>query len=140
MTTGLGPYVLPAPVDSDPAANVLETTIVASTAMVDLGFGLSARAETFNGNIPGPLLSLNVGDTVIVRLINLLDGPVGIHWHGIELANAADGTEVTQDGVLPAFLAPPPPPAPAGGTYLYKFRVPRPGLFWYHPHHHNGIN
>ena len=48
---------------------MLETTFIASTPMmpVDLGFGLSAKAETLNGNIPGPLLSLNVGDTVIVR-------------------------------------------------------------------------
>ena len=29
---------------------------------------------------------------------------------------------------------------PAGGTFLYKFKVPRAGLFWYHPHHHNSIN
>ena len=96
--------------------------------------------ETFNGAIPGPTLRLNVGDTVIVRLINLLDHPTGIHWHGIELANSADGTEVTQDGVLPAFPAPPAAPAPAGGTYLYKFKVPRPGLYWYHPHHHLATN
>src|SRR5207247_10347176 len=29
---------------------------------------------------------------------------------------------------------------PVGGTYLYKFTVTRPGLFWYHPHHHNSLN
>ena len=28
----------------------------------------------------------------------------------------------------------------AGGTYLYKFKVTRPGIFWYHPHHHNSTN
>lgn len=145
MTTGIGPYFVPDPipdaVDTDPAV-VLETQFVADHAMVDLvfGSGLMAHAETFNGNIPGPTLRLNVGDTAVVRLINLLDHPTSIHWHGIELANSADGTEVTQDGVVPAFITPPPPPAPAGGTYLYKFKVPRPGLYWYHPHQHGSIN
>ena len=29
---------------------------------------------------------------------------------------------------------------PAGGTYLYKFKVTRPGIFWYHPHHFHSTN
>jgi FtsP/CotA-like multicopper oxidase with cupredoxin domain len=98
------------------------------------------NAETYNGAIPGPTLRLNVGDTAIVRLVNNLPYPTGIHWHGIELANSADGTEVTQNGAVGAFSVPPPAPAPAGGTYLYKFKVTRPGIFWYHPHHHNSTN
>jgi FtsP/CotA-like multicopper oxidase with cupredoxin domain len=139
MTTGISPYVTPVPSDSDPALDVLETVLVASHAMVDIG-GVVANAETFNGAIPGPTLRFNVGDTAIVRLINLLEHPTGIHWHGIELANSADGTEVTQEAVVPAFAMPPPSPAPAGGTYLYKFKLPRPGLYWYHPHHHLSTN
>src|SRR5215212_6862677 len=140
MATGIGPYVVSDPNDTDPAAAVLETTITAAHTMVNIGGGIMANAETFNGAIPGPTLRLNVGDTVIVRLVNELDHPTGIHWHGIELANSADGTEVTQDAVAPAFPVAPPPPAPAGGTYLYKFKVPRPGLYWYHPHHHHALN
>jgi FtsP/CotA-like multicopper oxidase with cupredoxin domain len=141
MTTGLGPYEVTY-LDRDPATATLEATIVVSKPAlpVDLGGGLLANVETFNGAIPGPVLRLNVGDTVVIRLINLLDHPTGIHWHGIELANSADGTEITQDGVLPAFPAPPAAPAPAGGSYLYKFKVPRPGLYWYHPHHHLATN
>jgi FtsP/CotA-like multicopper oxidase with cupredoxin domain len=144
MSSGGSPYVVPLPVDTNPGdPTVLETEIVAArTTGVDIGLpaGLLANIETFNGAIPGPTLKLNVNDTVIVRLINLLDHPTGIHWHGIELANSADGTEVTQEPVLPAFTTPPPSPAPAGGSYLYKFKVPRPGLYWYHPHHHVSIN
>lgn len=142
MTTGANPYVVPdaAAGDTDPAANVLEVTLTAEHWMVDIGGGIMANAETFNRAIPGPTFFLTVGDTVIVRLINLLDHPLGIHWHGIELANSADGTEVTQESALPMFATPPPSPAPAGGTYLYKFKVPRPGLFWYHPHSHGSTN
>ena len=139
MTTGIGPYVVPVPTDTDPSPTILETTIVATHVMVDIGGGLMVHAETFNGAIPGPTLRLNVNDTVIVRFVNELDHPTGIHWHGIELPNSSDGTEVTQDGALLMFSVAPPAPAPAGGTYLYKFKVLRPGLYWYHAHHH-GVN
>jgi FtsP/CotA-like multicopper oxidase with cupredoxin domain len=89
--------------------------------------------------IPSPTLRLNVGDgdrTTHQRT----DHPTGIHWHGIELSNSADGTEVTQNAAIPRFASPPPPPATIGGTYLYKFKAPRPGLYWYHPHHHHSAN
>ena len=129
MTTQIGaipsdPYVTPDTIPPAPVAGVLETTITASLQTIVSGT-TTVNAETYNGAIPGPTLRLNVGDTAIVRLINKLPYPTGIHWHGIELANSADGTEVTQDGVVPAFPAT--PPAPPGGTYLYKFKVHRPG-------------
>lgn len=144
MSSDGSPYVIQPAIDDNPGDPlVLETEIVAAhTLGVDLGLGgvLTADIETFNGFIPGPLFKLNVDDTVVVRLINELDHPTGIHWHGIELANSADGTEVTQEPVGPIMSPPPPPPAPVGGSYLYKFTVPRPGLFWYHPHHHASPN
>lgn len=145
MSTGIGPasnpYITP-DIIPDPmvpvVAGVIQTTLRASLLPIVSG-GTSLNAETYNGAIPGPTFRLTVGDTVIVRLINNLPYPTGIHWHGIELANSADGTEVTQNGAVGAF-SPPPAPAPAGGTYLYKFKVTRPGIFWYHPHHGNSPN
>ncbi len=145
MSSDGSPYDVPIAVDDnifqplDPT--IFETTFTADeSGGVDIGLpgGLLANVETYNGVIPGPLLKLNVGDTAIVRLINELDHPTGIHWHGIELSNSADGTEVTQEPAVPAFTST--PPAPPGGTYLYKFKVPRPGLYWYHPHHHLSTN
>jgi FtsP/CotA-like multicopper oxidase with cupredoxin domain len=140
MSSGGSPYVVPSPINTTLDPNVaLETEIRASKMTgVNIGHhnGQLANIETYNGFIPGPLLRVKKDDTVIVRFINLLeDQPTGIHWHGIELANSADGTEVTQQPVIPAFGTPPPFPAPAGGSYLYKFKAKRPGLYWYHPHH-----
>jgi FtsP/CotA-like multicopper oxidase with cupredoxin domain len=153
MTTGLDPYQLPVATDdadTGVGSPVLETTFVASVQPVDIdGSGNLIQAEVFNGAIPGPTLRLDVGQTAVVRLVNDLPVPTGIHWHGIELANYADGTEVTQDGAVagspPVQMLGGTPGAPgvavpAGGTYLYKFKVTRPGLFWYHPHHHNSLN
>jgi FtsP/CotA-like multicopper oxidase with cupredoxin domain len=74
-------------------------------------------------SVPAPEFRLKVGDTVIVHLTNALTAEsTSIHWHGIELDNDSDGTAVTQDAILP------------GQSYTYRYRVIRPGIFWYHPH------
>jgi len=127
-TSGGDPYTVPVVVDSNPDPNIVETTIIAEEATVDVGQGVQAHVQTFNGQVPGPEFHLKVGDTVIVHFENHLSKPTGIHWHGIELNNASDGTPLTQDQV------------PANGKFLYKFKVTRPGIYWYHPHHHSSTN
>lgn len=113
---------LPQAVDLDPHPNVFETALVAMEAPVDLGNGLTAIAQTFNGIVPGPEIRLKVGDKVIVHFTNNLTIPSSIHWHGIELTNRSDGTGVTQAPVQP------------GGTFTYDFIVRRPGVYFYHSH------
>jgi len=127
-TSGLNPYTVPLVIDTNPDPGIVETTIIADESTVAIGNGVMANALTFNGQIPGPEFRLKVGDTVIVHFENHLDHETGIHWHGIELANASDGTPLVQNQV------------PAGGKFLYKFQVTRPGIFWYHPHHHSSTN
>ena len=83
--------------------------------------------------IPGPVIRGKVGDIVRVRIQNRMSDPNGnfvkalkkettVHWHGVEVANAYDGTPVTQV------------PIPSGKDFVYKFKLIRPGVFWYHPH------
>ena len=128
-TSGGDPYTVPLVTDTNPDPNIVETTIVADETTVDIGNGVTANAMTFNGAIPGPEFRLNVGDTVIVHFKNqLASEATGIHWHGIELNNASDGTPLTQNQTAP------------GGSFLYQFTVPRPGVYWYHPHHHSSSN
>jgi len=127
-TSGGDPYTVPLAVDTNPAPDVFETTITAQSNTVDIGQGQQANVLTFNGSIPGPEFRVKVGDTVIVHFKNNIAHPTGIHWHGIELDNQSDGTPLTQNIV------------PPGGTYLYKFKVTRPGVYWYHPHHHSSTN
>ena len=123
-TSGGDPYSAPSVVDTNLDPNIVETTIVADETPVDIGNGVTANAETYNGTIPGPTFHLKVGDQVIVHFENHLATKTAIHWHGVELSNGMDGTPFTQNMVQP------------GGTFLYKFKVTRPGMFWYHPHHH----
>jgi FtsP/CotA-like multicopper oxidase with cupredoxin domain len=121
-------YTVPVVDDTNPDPDIVETTIVAQAAGVDINTGGDISVLTFNGTIPGPEFRLKVGDTVIVHFRNEIAHATGIHWHGIELHNAHDGTPLTQDMVEP------------GDTYLYKFKVTRPGVYWYHPHHHSSTN
>lgn len=104
------------------------------------GASLIANIEAYNGTVPGPLITAEVGDTIIVRLINKLGVKAGIHWHGIELTNNADGTPVTQNGLAAAPAQTLGTGEVVGGTYLYKFDVTRAGIFWYHPHHAHSTN
>ena len=149
-TSGGSPYEVTPVIDSNPDPNIVETYIVADEAAVNIGNGVTAKGMAFKscaalnatcdakvGTIPGPEFRLKVGNRVIVHFVNNLDlskltpeaNVSGIHWHGIELNNASDGTEVTQAAV-----------APKGGTFTYDFIVSRPGIFWYHPHHHAATN
>ncbi|HKI00763.1 MAG TPA: multicopper oxidase domain-containing protein [Thermoanaerobaculia bacterium] len=150
MSTQIGmtpsdPYVTPSggTFTGTPGSGVFEitlTTSLATAASPIVSGTTNVHAETYNGAIPGPTFRLTVGDTVIVRLVNNMPHETGIHWHGIELGNSADGTEVSQLGALGAPLQTLGNGVPAGGTYLYKFKVTRPGIFWYHPHHHHSTN
>jgi FtsP/CotA-like multicopper oxidase with cupredoxin domain len=79
-------------------------------------------AWTYNGQVPGPILEGRVGDVLEVRLTNRLTEPTSIHWHGLRLPAAMDGTDMTQRLVAP------------GETFTYRFRLPDAGTFWYHPH------
>jgi FtsP/CotA-like multicopper oxidase with cupredoxin domain len=85
-------------------------------------------AGILNG-LPIPQIVVNVGDEIIVSLVNDLEPmcaakacDTSIHWHGLELDNDSDGTGVTQNGLKP------------GENYTYRFKTFRPGIFWFHPH------
>lgn len=110
--------------DLDPSPGRFEGRVVAQIAEVRFGDQVAAAA-TYNGVVPGPLIDVSAGDEVAITFDNELDAGFAntIHWHGIEGNNEADGTPLTQELVG------------TGGTFEYTFVPPRPGLFWYHPHH-----
>ncbi|HET8538828.1 MAG TPA: multicopper oxidase family protein [Anaeromyxobacter sp.] len=84
--------------------------------------GLTTRAWGFNGAVPGPTIEARVGDVLQVRLTNRLREPTAVHWHGLRVPAAMDGTEMVQRPVAP------------GETFTYRFSLPDAGTFWYHPH------
>ncbi len=84
--------------------------------------GTVTRAWGFNGQVPGPTIEAQVGDVLEIRLTNRLAEPTAIHWHGLRVPAAMDGTEMVQRPVAP------------GETFTYRFKLPDAGTFWYHPH------
>ena len=81
---------------------------------------LRATPQGFGGAVPGPVIRLQRGEEAKIRLVNLLDEPTAIHWHGVRVPNPMDG-------------APPLTQAPVGPgeSFDYRFRVPDSGTFWY---------
>lgn len=109
-------------------AHVDHFTLTAEATTLTLNNGVKMPAWTFNGTAPGPVLRVKQGDLVDVKLVNHLSFGVSIHWHGINLANAADGVAgLTQDAVKP------------GQTYEYRFIPPDAGTYWYHSHQFSDI-
>jgi FtsP/CotA-like multicopper oxidase with cupredoxin domain len=58
--------------------------------------GRSIPGFAFNGEVPGPTIEANVGDTIEVRLRNSLPQATTIHWHGVRVPAEMDGTEAVQ--------------------------------------------
>nr|MBA2291571.1 multicopper oxidase family protein [Gemmatimonadales bacterium] len=100
----------------------VEVTITAAPARLDLVPGGSTEVFTYNGSSPGPTLEVHEGDRVVVHFHNRLDEPSTIHWHGMHIPFAADGSPFH--------------PVAPGASFDYVFTVPKgsAGTYWYHPH------
>jgi len=106
----------------DPGRQVLMVQIEAREMDWEFTPGTSTRAWGFNGTIPGPTLEATVGDVLEIHLTNRLPEPTVVHWHGLRIPAAMDGTDMVQR------------PVPPGDTFIYRFRLPDAGTFWYHSH------
>ncbi|PRW33210.1 multicopper oxidase [Chlorella sorokiniana] len=87
--------------------------------------GFQRALITVNGQMPGPTLRANVGDRLIITVVNKLPANTTIHWHGIlqRGTNIMDGVPgVTQVALKPF------------ATQIYDFVASMPGAYWYHSH------
>ncbi len=82
----------------------------------------TVRMLAYNGSIPGPTLKVRQGSEIEVEVVNEGDLEQTVHWHGLRLDNASDGTHETQA------------PIPVGGHFTCRVAFPDPGIYWYHPH------
>jgi FtsP/CotA-like multicopper oxidase with cupredoxin domain len=135
--TGHGSHVA----THEPPANMIENYLVAYQAAQpapgrrvvsidmdareftwDPGTGVPIVGWGFNGQVPGPTIEARVGDVLEIHFTNRLPEPTTIHWHGLRLPAAMDGTDTVQWPILP------------GESFTYRFRLLDAGTFWYHPH------
>ncbi len=112
-TQAISPMEAP---DLDPAQDILHVRLVAGTSSND-GFSYA-----YSDQNPGPTLRAKLGDTLRVELVNALNMPTTIHWHGLHVPYDMDGVTWMRDPVAP------------GETFTYTFVLNQAGTFWYHPH------
>jgi FtsP/CotA-like multicopper oxidase with cupredoxin domain len=79
--------------------------------------------------IPGPLLTLERGRAVRITVVNRLDEPTAVHWHGIELESYPDGVPGWSGAPGRVFQ-----PIAPGDSFTAEFTPPRAGSFMYHAH------
>ncbi|TQJ67543.1 FtsP/CotA-like multicopper oxidase with cupredoxin domain [Arthrobacter sp. SLBN-100] len=98
--------------------------LVARQETVDIPGGRPFAGYTVNGTSPGPTVRARQDDLVEAVFVNeSVAAGATLHWHGIDVPNAADGVAgVTQDAV------------PPGGRHLYRFVAHDAGTYWYHSH------
>lgn len=98
---------------------VISNTTVAPDGVERIGL-------VVNGQMPGPLIEANWGDTIIVHLENQLqDNGTSIHFHGMRQlgSNEMDGVpSITQCALAP------------GEKMTYTFVAENYGSSWYHSH------
>ncbi|HJS97485.1 MAG TPA: multicopper oxidase domain-containing protein [Terriglobales bacterium] len=91
-----------------------------------------APAGAAKPGLIGPPIVLTRGQPVDIEVVNHLQQPTAIHWHGIELESYYDGvpgwsgvsTEIT-------------PPIAPGASFIARMAPPRAGTFIYHTHWHD---
>ena len=77
----------------------------------------------YGGTYMGPALRLKRGTRPKLRLVNRLDRPTNVHWHGLLVAGRADGG--SHPGVAP------------GAVWETELAVDQPAAtLWYHAHVH----
>ena len=89
---------------------------------IDLG-GVIVSTWTYGGTLPGAAIRVRASEQINATVHNGLPTDTSVHWHGIRLRNDADGVpHLTQV------------PIASGTAYTYRFTVPDPGTYWFHPH------
>ena len=107
------------------ANGVLDATLEAAPRTIAIGETKLAGA-VYNGLYPGPTLRVRPGDLLRVTLVNHLNEPTNLHFHGIQTSPRENSDNVH-------VLVPP------GQSFHYEIRIPAdqpPGLYWYHAHAH----
>jgi FtsP/CotA-like multicopper oxidase with cupredoxin domain len=118
------PFSEPAEVHS--RNGVLTVTLTADVETLDVA-GDTVTARVYNHSFTGPTLFVDPGDRLKVTLVNHLDEPTNLHFHGFHVTPSGTGDDVFRE------IAP-------GGRFTYDFTIRAdepPGLAWYHSHMHH---
>ena len=88
--------------------------------------GVEIDTIVYNGDFAGPVLRVWPGDTMRIRLLNRLNEPTNLHFHGMQTSPRGNSDNI--------HIAVPP-----GQDFDYEVKIPAfqpPGAYWYHAHLH----
>lgn len=107
--------------DLDPDPDQAEFHLTAQQGTSEILDGVESETLGYNGNILGPVIRVNEGEKVKVKMKNNLDEATTLHWHGLFVDGENDGGP--HSGILP------------GETWEPEFTIEQPAAtLWYHPH------
>lgn len=101
----------------DNGQTVRQVELEARSITLPLGSGVSFKAWSINGRVPGPTLRARQGERLRVLFRNGDSTAHSLHFHGVHPA--------AMDGVTPVLQ---------GRSTVYEFDLPRAGLYPYHCH------
>jgi len=90
---------------------------------LELAPGNVVKTVAYNGSVPGPLIRVREGQRVTIAIDNQQSIDDIVHWHGLTVPAAADGS--MEEGS--AMIA-------AGGSQTVSFVAQPGGTRWYHTH------
>lgn len=106
-------------------AEVHEMEMSVEEVTVDVAPKFRYKVWAYDGQVPGPLIRVQEGDTIKLTMHNNSTLNHTIHWHGIFQTDSwrSDGVpDITQEGIEP------------GESYTYEFVADKTGSLWYHCH------
>jgi FtsP/CotA-like multicopper oxidase with cupredoxin domain len=135
----MGLTVTPSPVyREDEAADARKLRLLVQQQAGRLTTGHAAIGFVLQGenaprrdsvSLPAPVLDLEKGKPVRITVVNNLDEPTGVHWHGLEIESFPDGVP-DWSGLGDRIFRPIAP----GDSFVAAFTPPRAGTFPYHSH------
>lgn len=111
------PNEVPPPLNRESSA-IVKLAVTTKEVMSEVAPGVYFNFWTFNGQIPGPMMRVRVGDTVEISLTN---DKTSLHMHSIDLhavSGPGGGSKVLE--------------AMPGETKKLRFLAENPGLYVYH--------
>lgn len=117
---GLNGLAIPRLLKPDPSGDV-DYTLTAQKGKRTFIEGQETETYGYNGDLLGPVLKVQKGETVRIKTVNALEEDTTFHWHGLDIPGDVDG-------------GPHDPIAP-GEERTIQFNVNQEAAtLWFHPH------
>ncbi|AJD89558.1 MULTISPECIES: multicopper oxidase family protein [Jeotgalibacillus] len=119
---GVNELVIPPLLEKQKGKNY-DYEVTAQEGITEFFEGISTETYGYNGDLLGPTLKIEEGESVNVKITNDLNEPTTFHWHGLEVASKIDGGP--SDEIQP------------GESRIITLEADQPAAtLWYHPHVH----